>query len=397
MQTVLLLASIQAFFLVVLLLTKREQHLSDRVLATWLGIIGCHTLVYYLFAEYQIPLPWILNLNSVVPFLQGPLLYFYVDTLTAPRKRIPRIYGWHLLPAVAFIVFQVFFQTTGLESGHSHSVQVHIFDVSTYANILLLLSVPVYALVCLLLLSRYRRRVFDTFSTLDRINLNWLRYLIGAMLLVWLGTLVFFLQMKLSGTSSSLGHLLLAPVTLFVYVTGFFGFKQTTVFSNVLLKARMEIPESENAPIEQVEKSPEDPALTAKYQKSGLSEEKAQLTLARLGDIMEKKELYLEDQLTLPQVAEELGLSVNHISQVINELCDKNFHDYVNGYRVLAVQRKLEDPANDVFSLLAVGLDCGFGSKSSFNRIFKSVTGLTPSVYKREILQKRQNQLKNAK
>jgi len=385
MQTVLLVASIQAFFLVVLLLSKRERHLSDRVLAGWLGVIGAHTLIYYLFGQIPFRAPWLMNLNAAVPFLQGPFLYFYVDTLTAPRTRVPKSYAWHLLPAAAFVTYQLFVRNPAGAAAHGHQVYVHLFDISTLTNVALLVSVPAYAVVSLLLLRRFRRRARDTFSTLDRINLDWLRYLVGAMVGVWLVILAIFVAMKSTDRGTGFGHLLLAPVTLFVYVTGFLGFKQTTVFSSVLLTTAREAGRPETAPSAAPEPAAEPEPAGSKYRKSGLSEDRVLRTRDRLRDFMEREKPYLDDQLTLPQVASGLGVSVNHLAQVINEACGMNFHDFVNRYRVEEVQRMLQDPGNDAYSLLAVGLECGFGSKSSFNRIFKGVTGTTPSRYKREI------------
>lgn len=390
MQIVLLVASVQAFFLVVLLLTKRERHVSDRVLATWLGVIGFHTLVYSFSGEIFSRLYWIMSVNSAVPFLQGPFLYFYVDALTAPRTRLPKMYVCHLLPAVGFVAYQLVVWSPGGVSAHGNHVQVHFFDLSMLANVVLLISVPAYAGVSLHLLRRFRRRTYETFSTLDRINLAWLRYLVGAMVMVWLIILVFFVVMKLMGRGLGVGHLLLAPVTLFVYVTGFFGLKQTTVFSSVLLLAeRVSEPPATNSTTASVPDDTGRPAL-GKYEKSSLSVESAQRILARLRTYMVDEEAFLDDKLTLPQVAGDIDVSVNHVSQVINELCDQSFHDFVNRYRVEAVQRKLQDHRYDAYSLLAIGLECGFGSKSSFNRIFKGFTGRTPGQYKRELSRNQQ-------
>jgi len=80
-------------------------------------------------------------------------------------------------------------------------------------------------------------------------------------------------------------------------------------------------------------------------------------------------------------VATALQISTNHLSQVINENLDKNFFDFVNGYRVEMVKQKMKDPSNKNYTLLSLAYDCGFNSKSSFNAIFKKYTGSTPSQY----------------
>ena len=96
---------------------------------------------------------------------------------------------------------------------------------------------------------------------------------------------------------------------------------------------------------------------------------------------MENEKPYLNNRLGLKDVAEYLNISVHHLSQVINEQLDKNFFDFVNDYRVTEVKNLLRDPKHKQFTLLAIAYDCGFNSKSSFNSVFKKITGLTPSSY----------------
>ena len=67
------------------------------------------------------------------------------------------------------------------------------------------------------------------------------------------------------------------------------------------------------------------------------------------------------------------------LSQVINELTGDNFYTFINRYRVEAVKVMMADPQHRHRNLLALAFDAGFNSKSSFNRVFRQITGLTPS------------------
>ncbi|MFZ2286817.1 MAG: helix-turn-helix transcriptional regulator [Bacteroidales bacterium] len=91
---------------------------------------------------------------------------------------------------------------------------------------------------------------------------------------------------------------------------------------------------------------------------------------------------YLNPELTLSQLAGELGISSHILSQVMNEKLGINFFDLINDYRVESFKEKIVDPKYVNFSLPGIALECGFNSKSAFNRIFKLKTGLTPSQYK---------------
>ena len=53
----------------------------------------------------------------------------------------------------------------------------------------------------------------------------------------------------------------------------------------------------------------------------------------------------------------------------------------MNEYRVEEFKRQIQNPQNKHLTLLAVALDCGFNSKSTFNRAFKNATGTTPKEF----------------
>ena len=94
---------------------------------------------------------------------------------------------------------------------------------------------------------------------------------------------------------------------------------------------------------------------------------------------MENEKPYLDPKLTLSKLASMLGISSNHLSQVINQYEKVNFCDFVNKYRI--EEFKIQTKKNPHFNILALALEAGFNSKSAFNHIFKKHTGKTPSQY----------------
>ena len=90
---------------------------------------------------------------------------------------------------------------------------------------------------------------------------------------------------------------------------------------------------------------------------------------------------YLDGELTAGALSQALGISINHLSQVLNQEQHQNFFDFINSYRVKEVIEKMKDPGNRHLTLLALALDSGFNSKTSFNTVFKKVTHQTPSQF----------------
>jgi AraC-like DNA-binding protein len=99
----------------------------------------------------------------------------------------------------------------------------------------------------------------------------------------------------------------------------------------------------------------------------------------RLLQLMEQAQPWREPDLTLPELAQRLQLHPAFLSKVINAGCGQNFNDFVNTYRTQEAQHKLADPRFAHYSVLGVALESGFNSKSTFNRVFRKLTGQAPS------------------
>jgi AraC-like DNA-binding protein len=98
---------------------------------------------------------------------------------------------------------------------------------------------------------------------------------------------------------------------------------------------------------------------------------------------MEKEKLFLNPDLSLNALATALNVTPKKLSQLLNEKFQQNFFDYINSYRIREAQNIFEKNTDPKLTVLEVMYQSGFNSKSSFNTIFKSKTGITPSEYKR--------------
>ena len=113
-----------------------------------------------------------------------------------------------------------------------------------------------------------------------------------------------------------------------------------------------------------------------------LLKEKEEIYADKITQYMNTAKPYLDADLTLPGLAIMLQIPPHHLSRVINEKFGINFFDFINQYRIEEVKSKIVNPEFDNLTLLGIAFDCGFNTKSAFNRVFKKMTGLTPSEYK---------------
>ncbi|OBX17491.1 hypothetical protein A9996_19380 [Gelidibacter algens] len=107
---------------------------------------------------------------------------------------------------------------------------------------------------------------------------------------------------------------------------------------------------------------------TQKYEKSGLTDETAKDIHDVLSTKMEEEKFFVNPELTLVELAQFIDVHPNNLSQVINTYEEKNFYDYINSKRIEMFKEIVESPESKKYTILSLAFDCGFNSKSSFNK-----------------------------
>lgn len=113
-----------------------------------------------------------------------------------------------------------------------------------------------------------------------------------------------------------------------------------------------------------------------------LSEELFQEILARLDSAMLNEKKYLQQDLSMHQLAKELKTNTSYLSRVIQETYHKNFTSYLNAYRINEATLVLANPEYEHYTIDAISKECGYKHKSTFNKAFRKITGITPRKYR---------------
>lgn len=357
-----------AFFLTLLLVSKRNKNVADRFLTAWLSVITLHLLLFYFRKQWIYP--EVLGYEMPIPLLHGPFLYLYTRSVTN-RSNSWKAALVHFVPALIVIAYLVPFFALPLEDRllvyRNKGAGYETFN--DIKNIAIITSGMFYVAMSMRALRKHRASIADQFSYTERINLEWLRYLIYGIGVVWL--MVIFAN----------DDWVFAAAVLFVFLIGFFGIRQVGIFQGPpgINSGTENSKETESQVLaEEVSGTGQE---RKKYQKSGLTVDGSESIHRKLKQVMDEEKLYSKAELSLTDLAERLGTQPNYLSQVINEREGKNFYDYINTLRIEEFKRLAADPENRKYTLLALAQQCGFNSKSSFNRYFKKVAGQSPSEY----------------
>jgi AraC-like DNA-binding protein len=235
-------------------------------------------------------------------------------------------------------------------------------------ELLIFASFTIYSVMVYVMLTRHRKAIREEFSfSSGKITLNWLLFVsitvYASYLLTFLSAGIQMLVIRLPFDPKIFSF---TGLTLFSFAFSFYGNRQAQIFARKT--AAME-PEEE------------DTANSIKYAKSGLSAEDLRKFVIAINALMDNKKLYLNPELSLAEVADELRIPKHHLTQALNTELGKNFYAYINELRVRKFMEMVVDARFRDYTFLAIAFECGFNSKSTFNSVFKRITGFTPSEY----------------
>ncbi len=375
MEVLILLGAFQAIFFIILVLSKKKKSISDKILVLWLLLFAVHlSFVYYSFQSGHIFYIEYGYIPSGVLVAYYSLMYVYTESLTSEGNVFKVKWLLHLIPTA--ITYVSIFPLAQLPYKEKENLVTHPTS-NPYLYLvfgLVMLFVTIYLIATLRLLRKHKVSIRKMFSYEENINLNWLKILSFLLVLLWIVISSLIVYAYSIPVMTPEGHMILdmqghSAFVIFVFLLGFFGIRQQVIYSIPLEKKEVQKTE------------PDSNSASKQYEKSGLKKKDSVVYLKRLLQYMEEEKPYLNGKLLLKEVAEEINISTNHLSQVINENLEKNFFDFVNGYRVDLVKQKIKNSANKKFTILYLAYECGFNSKSSFNSIFKKHEGLTPTEF----------------
>lgn len=353
MSAILLVATLQSwFFTFSIWKFKKNKQPSDWILLVWFIFIGSHTLTYFTFANGYSFNVYLLILNASFPFLQGPFLFFYVSSKVR-RINKPKAYHFlHLLPFLFFIAYQlanIYIPETG-SHGEVNLNFVPFFSPNNLFGLIFLTSLPIY------IMGSY---IITINTKIQLVNRAWIYLMILFISSIWLSSMVSFFKPESMSHQLQIivNNILFIVLTGFIYTASYFSLKEHIYTTDIPTIGK------------------------TKYEKSKLSQVELDNIIRKMDQLMRVEKQYLNPDLSLILLSEMLNTTPNKLSQAINNTYAESFNDYVNRFRINHAKKLIKSGRAKQYTLLALGIESGFNSKSTFNRVFRKFENKSPSSY----------------
>ena len=359
----------QTILLIFILFVMNKNRKANIFFAAFLFIISSSFFTLYLFkSDYKI-------LSAIFAVLavpgisaSGVFIYLYVQFITG---LIEQFRMKHLLNfTVYFISLAVFISAIYHLHGGSHEVpwfKTAIFSVLGAGFI----NSIVYVFYTLVNLKKYAGKIENYYSDLQKISLNWLiKITTLAFMVLSFWSFTFWLShLRIIPKSPVFIACILLILIVIIFITAYYLVNQPEIFRKNLEMEHVLVEDADAAAIE-------------KYARQSIDDRMQDDYLARLNAYMDDQKPYLDENITIKDLADEVGIPPHHLSIVINNRLGKNFYTFINEYRIKEAVSILNDPDNSDANIIAVAFKSGFNSKSTFNSVFKKITGLTPTEYR---------------
>lgn len=382
-QLAAVVGALQGLFLAGTLVAQRNNKTANRLLAALVATFTVYLASSVYFATGMIyKYPHFFGIGYQTPWVFGPLVYLYAVAASDRSWRFTRRALIHFVPVlVMMILASPYYMMSGAEKIAAYE-RWRVGEIPTAIKTLdplKYVSGIGYTVATVLYLRRHRRRIEDSYSNTARVNLIWLLWLAAAAGSIWLLATTLRVAEVASGLRDE--HISLA-MALLVYAIGYLGLRQPEVFRYETAEFRIPVRDG-TQPVAQLPTAVE--AEAPRYDRSGLGDREARRLKESLLALMDADHPWKDSELTLADLAARLDTTPHKLSEVLNAEIGQTFYDFVNGYRVREVQRRIKAGDTRTLKMLALALDAGFASKSTFNQAFKKHTNQTPSDFRQAV------------
>ncbi len=375
-----LIAGMALLAMCMIIVGKSSRQFPQKVLIVFFFSAFCFLLYYYAYLHRIRTLGAIaVFFGNGIGFLIGPLLLFQVKSLILSVERFRRQMLLHLIPFAMVWLFVSVPLSVSMATEYRSYVKWYAAN-EAYFNIPENLFFLSYIAAAYLFLQKIRHRIRENFSSLKSNDLSWYNHLlIGFAIIVVLDTACTVYELYFPIVPWNIGTIIaFCFVAMYVYL-GYKGMFQSRILLPEFLISSANDPVATPEPVRKKSAGP-----LEKYAASDIEKLKSELF-----SVLEDKKPYLNESLSLSDLAEEMRISPKKLSDLLNQHMNISFYNLINDFRLREVTECMFLPEYSRYTMAGLAGECGFQSKATFNRIFKQKFGMSPSQYKEQILAER--------
>jgi len=324
----------------------------------WLGAFYCILACAFtqLFLEgFGIGGSFLIHLLELPRWAMLPCLYMAVNHYTSPS--LPRK-DWllHFVPFLLFLIFSLVYLMPKLFNEQYH-LPVLPSWIGFIVRYFFFGQMFYYWIVCFSLLRRHRKNLKMVASFTEKIDLEWLRYLLIS---------VLFLILIRIGSISNIHVTYYSPILYFL---------------GIILLAYSTLTQKSIYTIETYQPAENDEIARKNTLNERLTTEQVEEVKYTVMRKTVDEKLYLDPSLTLSVLSAKIGISTHELSYVLNNGLGKNFYQFINELRTEEAKSLLLSENTKHLDMLGIAIRAGFNSKTTFYTTFKKATNLTPKEY----------------
>ncbi len=383
---ILLFAFIQGAIYSILFIRRgiKEGHKSDFWIAaliislcvfnlSWmLGFMG----IYILGQEL-----WFFPTN--VNLIIGPVIYYYLKTQINTDFKFSKKDFTHFIPYTVYFIYHFVIFSLGKHVVDWWSSVFHNpFHIGYIEELAESISVCIYLILSIRLYRKYLKWLPNERSDSDLMRFNWYRNFLIAIIVGVCSAILFTVlsfRIELSFQEVWIQRAIVAGLIYYISISAYVQTQPHRLVFDEHLADNNQVEENFEIKSEEILASEfigKDKPLEKKMDILEMEKWKT-----KIEDTMLHEKLFLNAELTLSDLSEKIETHNSLTSNIINSVFNKNFNDFVNEFRVKIFLEKVNNPKLQHLTLLAIAFDCGFNSKSTFNRAVKKVTGKSPSDF----------------
>ena len=391
---------------------NRQASFSRQIMALFQLLMALYFTFNFLYSvnAYKV-IVYVYPLILPVILLFIPVFYLYMLSITTPGFKFSKSETYHFIPAALIALLNIPYlfasadekanfvtQGNGMLNNAMFEYLIAIYMVGIFG--IFTFQLIVYSIKAFALYKKYKTYIENRFSYTENINIDWILLLLICFVVFFVfNDILYLVGFRQNYFTQVIYNVAMLSITFYV---GYRGLLQKEITENISPNRPAYNSYNPNndiiTPVHQLysdyneANSTEDPTAGSKPQKeerfkkysgSTLSEDQKISLISKLEHLVQVEKIFINEKLSIEDIAIKLDTNSKYISQVINETFNKNFYNYINSYRIEEAKLMLRSELSDKYSILGIAQSVGFVSKSPFNVAFKRITGLTPTEFKR--------------